>query len=459
MTSPPYWGLRDYGVGAETIWDGEDGCEHEWSFSYGEVETHHGEGSSTLTGGHNSWKRENRYSTGACVKCGAWKGQLGLEPHPSLYIQHLVAVCRELRRVLRKDGSMYLVLGDTYYGGGKGQPIESKGKMTWGEFTSTVLAKEGILNKPLSNWLTPKQKLMIPARVAIALQEDGWILRNEITWYKSNAMPESVRDRLTEKTERIYHFVKSRRYYFDLDAIRQPSKNFNVASSITRHNQPRVNVKVSGEHPLQNNPLGKNPGDVYEGKIVDIAETLSSPRARKARMGYDAEAHFYHPSGANPGDFWSINTKPFKDAHFAVFPEDLCVMPIKASCPEWICRKCGKPRGRIAKTSYEILRKSKITDQPKQAMQIAHGVNPNMSGFKFAAGRVIKNTIGWTDCGCNAGWESGVVFDPFCGSGTTCLVAAKLNRRWIGVDINADYCVMARNRLAPYTLKFDQYLA
>jgi len=331
MTSPPYWGLRDYGSSTEAIW------------------------------------------------CGAWRGQLGLEPHPSLYIQHLVAVCRELRRVLRKDGSMYLVLGDTYYGSVTGRSKSDLGssseQLTNKGFFSCDDAKGLVHREPLSNWLTPKQKLMIPARVAIALQEDGWILRNEITWYKSNAMPESVRDRLTEKTERIYHFVKNRKYYFDLDAIRQPHQ-YDGRKQTKYLGGPHD--KSIGPHERWPKPLGKNPGDVYKSESGQYA-------IGGRHSGYFNEDGF-HPDGANPGDFWSINTKPFKDAHFAVFPEDLCVMPIKAACP-----------------------------------------------------------------------PDGIVLDPFCGSGTTCLVAAKLNRRWIGVDINRDYCEMARNRLADFMVKLDEF--
>jgi len=143
-----------------------------------------------------------------------------------------------------------------------------------------------------------------------------------------------------------------------------------------------------------------------------------------------------HPGGKNPGDFWEINTKPFPEAHFSVYPEEVCIRPILSSCPQWICKKCGKARERIVKVigkervSWGVDRKARVFGTPGR---------PAM--------RNITKTEGWTNCNCNAGWEAGIVLDPFCGSGTTCLVAKKLKRRWIGIDINPEYCKMARKRL------------
>lgn len=174
MFSPPYWGLRDYGI----------------------------------------------------------EGQIGLEPHPSEWIGKMVSVCKEIRRVLKKSGSMYLNVGDTYYG----QHGHDKGKLRFGKPNVPYKGHsypEINFSNLKSNWLQPKQLLGMPWRLAIALQEESWILRNAIVWHKPNPMPSSVKDRLNNTYEFIFHFVKNRRYYYDLDAIRQPHKR---GTSIQRTN-------------------------------------------------------------------------------------------------------------------------------------------------------------------------------------------------------------------------------
>jgi site-specific DNA-methyltransferase (cytosine-N4-specific) len=143
-------------------------------------------------------------------------GQWGLEKHPNEYIKKFVVLGKELRRVLKKTGSMYINLGDTYWGSGAGQKDTGIRAYTPNEY------RKKPLTNIKSNWLQPKQLLMMPARVTIALQNDGWILRNQNIWHKPNAMPSSVTDRLTNTYEVVYHFVKSRKYYYDLDSIRVP---------------------------------------------------------------------------------------------------------------------------------------------------------------------------------------------------------------------------------------------
>jgi len=162
VTSPPYWGLRDYGTG---------------------------------------------------------DNQLGMEPHPQMFVDHLVEIFREVKRVLKPSGSFWLNLGDTYYGSNSGKGAGPEGK---NYISSKSMPEKNVKNTYRTNWLQPKQKLMMPHRVAIALQDDGWILRNDVIWHKPNHMPESVRDRLTKSYENFFFFVKSRKYYFDLDAIREP---------------------------------------------------------------------------------------------------------------------------------------------------------------------------------------------------------------------------------------------
>lgn len=459
MFSPPYWGLRDYGV----------------------------------------------------------EGQIGLEDHPSKYITKMVEVCGQVKRVLKRTGSMYIVIGDTYYGGGTGQEITSHGKMVENSFLSAVSAKNMIPNKQLSSWLQPKQLLGIPWRVAIALQEDAWILRNDIIWSKPNHMPSSVKDRLTNAYEHIFHFVKSRKYYYDLDAIREKQSavtmkritqpnvmnqtdvyqgNFDgFGEESEKYGSPRARTqrkidetaklfieKGSGGNvglPAPEHPLGKNPSDVllYDSKYKDseYGQTLQAfirentiakrrvlsreeaqklfpndPEKQQEYINYIHD-HDMHELGKNPSDFWSITTKPFKGAHFAVYPEEICIRPIKSSCPEFVCDKCGKPRTRITNvvgryTQQWGQRKSKPWFNDKREM-------PQKIIYES-----LKETVGWSDCSCGVGFHNGVVLDPMCGSGTTLVVAKKLGRKYVGIELNPAYIEIAQKRLSAVPEKLTPLL-
>ncbi len=201
VTSPPYWGLRDYKI-PPSVWGGKPDCPHEWT----ETSAPGGNGDG------KSFRRDKaagRHSgatqPGLCIHCGAWRGCLGLEPTPELYIEHMVTIFRELRRVLRKDGTCWLNLGDSYCGGGRGgNPAESAHRKQ--------ATNRGSLVAPsaLPPGLKPKDLVGIPWRVAFALQADGWVLRSEIIWSKNNPMPESVRDRPTKSHEQIFLFSKAK---------------------------------------------------------------------------------------------------------------------------------------------------------------------------------------------------------------------------------------------------------
>ncbi|NVM56004.1 MAG: site-specific DNA-methyltransferase [Candidatus Helarchaeota archaeon] len=475
MTSPPYWSMRDYGV----------------------------------------------------------KGQLGLEKTPEEYIEKLVIIFRELKRILKATGSFYLNLGDTYIGSAcrykqKGQVKNTIAKTPPG-YISNKQKSPSFVSVDKNTWKKPKQLALIPSRVAIALLCDGWILRNDICWYKPNAMPSSVKDRLTNHWEHIFHFVKQRRYYYDLDAIREPhktaslpfnyrvrlaqqgrSKNYMIRASpyetevaykmgIRKNKQYQykgtpqnsiksLNIKIKNsesvldwrekarkrgqlfDKPVNNqgggqtglrryrgyktkegspydhsgrcldqhhgasivySEKGKNPGDVINVNQVMHKSLLPNPEYPRA--------HFYTGNLNNPGDFWSITTKLFPSAHFAVYPEEICIKPILSSCPQWICKKCGLPRVRMI--NKEIIYRKRPNKHVKY-------VNGGPCGHPDQTKAGIKvSTIGWTDCGCNAGWEPGIVFDPFAGSATTLVMAKKLGRRFIGCDINPEYVKLARKRL------------
>jgi len=218
----------------------------------------------------------------------------------------------------------------------------------------------------------------------------------------------SVKDRLTHTWEYIFHFTKKEKYWYDLDAVRVMHKT-NATSKLRDKSKELYNQSY--------------PGGAF------------SPGARPEG----------HPLGANPGDVLQVNVEPFPEAHFAVFPERLVEFLIKVGCPEQVCKKCGKPRERIVENG-EFVRSG------EKRVKDSMGISEQQK--KFGTGYHLKYTIGWTDCGCNAGWESGIVLDPFLGSGTTALVALKMNRRFIGVELNREYCEMALRRIKSLLTQF-----
>ena len=283
VTSPPYFGLRDYGV----------------------------------------------------------PGQIGLEPTPAEYVARLVDVFREVKRVLRDDGTLWLNLGDSYANDAK-----------WGGKTAGKHAL-GLHGEPVGRnrrhtGLRPKNLLGIPWRVAFALQDDGWILRQDIIWHKPNAMPESVCDRPTKAHEYLFLLAKSERYFYDADAIREEQS----VSSIQRW------------------------GSIEKAR-QRINPYSSAPDRNDYAPANGAQSLGCSVNGRNRRSVWTIATKPYKEAHFATMPPELvepCIL---------------------------------------------------------------------------AGTRSGdIVLDPFFGSGTVGAVARRHSRRYIGIELNADYITMAEERIA-----------
>lgn len=462
MFSPPYWGLRDYGENVNTVWGGDSGCEHEW----GEEQPH---GSRGKRGGSGANHKEmafagNSSSGQFCSKCGAWYGQLGLEPVYTAYIRHLVEVGREIMRVLRKDGSWYLNLGDTY--AGSWQDYESRSGGQRSKDTESFERKGSVKITPPTasvKGISAKCKLLIPYRVALALIDDGWTCRNDITWFKPNAMPSSVKDRLTCHTERVFHLVKSKKYYYDLDAIREPHK---VAKE--RFPERKVNYKhktgpelvgsssrthFQGDEATAWDLLGKNPGDVVQlSEREQAMREFFKQKGSGGNPGHGIEGSTLgttHELGKNPGDFWPITTQPFPDAHFAVYPEALCERPIKSSCPVEACAKCGMPYH----NSSEIV--SRYTKR-----EVAHAPRSEPTKVDSTGWQPPLTTPKKLNKACNCGTNetaAGIVLDPMCGAGTTLVVAKRLGRRWIGIDLNRDYCEMARKRLGQVESPLEAY--
>ena len=300
VTSPPYWGLRDYGTASYE--GGDPNCKH--SITDGTVDAKN----------NKLIERPDRASDKKnCVKCGAKRidKQLGLEPTYQEHIQNIVELFRAMKPKLKDSATIWLNYGDSYAATVNGTKvkdmkknlqknrIENKGK------TNGVYDDRGFIDKPFSTiqgHLKPKDLVMIPNRIAIALQDDGWWIRSEIIWHKPNPMPESTKDRPTSAHEKIWLITKSKKYYYDADAIREPVKEIS---------KKRVQYGLKHKHP---NNIG-----------------VAIPPVNTEKMG----ERFCNSDGKrNKRNVWTITTKPCKEAHFATFPKDLIEPCIKAGCPE-----------------------------------------------------------------------------------------------------------------------------
>lgn len=304
VTSPPYFGLRDYGT---STWKGGDpSCDHQPEESWF---TKNFSDSSTVGGGKNNQKAaaKRRWygSNGSCKRCGAIPvdKQIGLEATTDAYVAEMVAVFREVRRVLRADGTFWLNLGDSYNTAGG---VNNHGK-------NAALGKSP-RSKAFGSapGLKSKDRMMIPARVALALQADGWWLRDEIIWHKPNPMPVSVRDRTTPAHEMVYMLSKSSRYFYNMEAMKEPIAD----SSRKRYAQPTIADQQGGAKQ-----------DAYENGFVGQRSRSRRPNEILKSLA-DGGSEMRQPRSV-----WSIPTKPFPGAHFATFPPALVEKMILAGCP------------------------------------------------------------------------------------------------------------------------------
>ncbi len=309
VTSPPYWGLRDYGI-QPSVWDGDPACKHEWG-EQGKKHRGGPQGANEFSINRDTSARDatGDLKTGSfCLKCGAWLGCHGLEPTIELYVAHAVEIFREVRRVLRDDGTLWLNLGDSYAAGGMGK---GSGKQLTNRGTSTG----GHMDKPRKApvGLKPKDLIGIPWRVALALQQDGWYLRCDIIWGKVNPMPESVTDRPTKSHEYIFLMAKSEKYYYDAEAIKEP---------VTGNSHARgdgVNPKA------KRIPTGWDTGP---GSHDGIGGRYKNKQNESFSSACNSLVE-----NRNKRSVWTVPTFPFPDAHFATYPPDLIKPCILAGCP------------------------------------------------------------------------------------------------------------------------------
>ena len=427
ISSPPYWALRDYGV----------------------------------------------------------DGQLGLEPTFEEYIDKLCTIYDEVKRVLRKDGTCWVNLGDTYNNAPSGKnPGGFQGK--------------AMRNNPAYNTAQTRQKrnikypikslCLIPQRFAIEMVNRGWILRNVIIWHKPNPMPSSAKDKFTVDFEYVYFFVKNNQnlWYFRPDgkvSDRQPDYKSGIEGldwywGIRKKKRVKLSLWQGFKYWFepQYEPQSETSHPRYARGLTEPPP--ADPDSKElSRPGYESwrEKTPVHilPLGRNkrtvwtiPNDgglciedpkiiaeftewlkarypqqhaVWTIPTQSFPEAHFATFPEKLVEPMIKAGCPEFICTKCGKAREKIYDREVVHNRPNTRPDanvRPDNYERIPSDWKPKES-----------KCLGYTDCGCNADWRPGVVWDPFVGSGTTLQVAARLGRNYGGSELKQEYIEMAEKRV------------
>jgi DNA modification methylase len=338
ISSPPYWGLRDYGT---ATWEGGAGdCAHAGRPKPRQDTTggNGGGGRFAATRGTQDAKAIHAVPVRDVCACGARRidEQIGLEPTPEEFVAKLVEVFEEVRRVLRHDGTLWMNLGDSYSAGKMGRTDTNR---VFGPRGGNHKGGGPSSARPLGEGMKPKDLVGIPWRVAFALQAAGWWLRSDIIWHKPNPLPESVRDRPTKSHEYVFLLAKGERYFYDSDAVREPDAGTDHPRNVLHRPEP-------------------------SGGIM-------SPHAGIRRSdGRNGE-------GRNRRSVWTVATQPFAEAHFATFPEAL-IEP---------CVLAGSRTGDL-------------------------------------------------------------VLDPFAGSGTTGVVALRHGRRFLGLELNAEYAAMARRRIA-----------
>jgi DNA modification methylase len=406
VTSPPYWGLRDYGIGDKGI---------------------------------------------------------GLEPTPEAYVANMVAVFREVRRVLRADGTVWLNLGDSY-----ANPPPSGTAGQWAPGGSTRYTQSAVDGQRLiggtmaASGLPAKNLVGIPWRVAFALQADGWYLRSDIIWSKPNPMPESVTDRPTKAHEDLFLLSKSPRYYYDADAVREP-------------------------HDDKARPNGADGLPTRHGERDGLTVNAKPSQAwHSGGQGFYKSEVYYNPAGRNLRSVWTVATQPYPGAHFATFPEKLVEPCILAgTSAKGVCPECGAPWVRevaddpayAAFKDEQRERRGGMRSSALETFGLTRGTsNPSVSasrsttGWRSSCGHgstvadprqphgvsgLFQHELGELCVVCGLPPIPGTVLDPFAGSGTVGRVAARLSRRAVLIDLNAAYLgqAMKRNDAIPLGLE------
>lgn len=475
VTSPPYFGLRKYSGDQELIWGGGN-CEHQWDIK-SKTARHSKIWASNSPIENRPAEEQISVSQGQfCSLCGAWRGALGLEPTMELYLLHLIEIMREIKRVLRKDGTFFLNIGDSYAGSGSpgGDFRDGKGG---DEYLRPYNRKGGVLK--------PKDICLTPQRLMIAAQEDAWWVRSVIIWSKLNTMPESVNGWRWERHRvKIKSGIGGRRSSDRDVPLGGISTDTDSGQALWEDcpgckkclpNDGYVLCKGSWR-PTESHEylLMLTKTDEYYGDR-DAVRELSTERPsgnkeRKYRRDYGGpEAHTgcqgfsipYEPNGTgrNLRSVWTFATVPFpsfkidgkKVDHFAVFPEKLPELCIKAATPEvGCCAECGAPWARVLETKPSQFN-IRVRDAKAGRATPEEGYKATQEEVERYPGNYpdpgYSKTIGWRPtCKCNAPRVPSLVLDPMAGAGTTLWVAKKLNRYAVGYELSQEYSQLAVER-------------
>lgn len=400
VTSIPYYALRDYGI-PPSVWGGDATCPHTWG-DYLPGDPRGGSGTPNGRNGHGEDYGRSAGRGAFCQQCSAWLGCLGLEPTPHEFVAHILEVFRAVRRVLRKDGTCWLNIGDSY---------ATHASKRSGQFGSD--AGDG-RNDVFTRKRTPahafglkeKDLMMMPARVALALQDDGWWVRSEIVWAKPAPMPEPTKDRPTKSHEMIYLLSRSQNYFFDAIAAREPA--------------------AYGRRDWKD--------DHFKGGDLTVHH-------KGTTTGGDPGA------GRNMRDVWTISAEPSRDEHYAAYPSEIPRRAILAGTSErGVCSSCGAP----------WIRQVEPTEEYRELLGASWHDHADDLGAGMSQPKRVPvpqcetyATVGWLpSCACGTDVVPATVLDPFSGSGTTQAVARELGRRSIFIDAKEEYAEIAKRRLA-----------
>lgn len=329
-------------------------------------------------------------------------GMIGLEPTFEEHVENLLGVFEEIRRVLRDDGTLWLNYGDRYANDTKW------GGATGGKHVAGLHGSESMIGRgKVATGLPAKSLMMMPARIALAMQEAGWLLRSEIVWGKLNPLPEPVTDRPTSAHEKLYLFAKRPRYFYDAAAVRTPGSPNTHARRSDGQTKPRK---------------GADPNDNRTGTWT-----------------YTRSVEEQAEIGANLRNVWWIAGYPFPGAHFATFPPALCEPPVRAGTSEHgVCSSCGAPWRR---------RHQRLNHKHRREPAHVPGNIPtrvDSTGWTPASRPTDKWVPG---CSCGAGLVAATVLDPFGGAGTAALVANREHRNAILIEVDPGYAQMAADRI------------
>jgi len=485
--SPPYWGLRDYDTTPQ-VWDDPGNCKHVWENKIEASSRHRNMDAGSEKQFSNKGASERGYARGQfCQHCNAWRGSLGLEPDPNDYIRHLVQIFDEVKRVLHPTGTLWIVIADSYAGGGRAgkhgkayggiEQNRTNADCKWGPPTGRL---KGI---------KPKDMVGIPWMLAFALRDAGWWLRKDIIWRKDNPMPGSQTDRPTTSKEYVFLLSKSQRYFYDHEAIKEPYtepinrwggtelKQETIKHSTYQDMQGLGGTSIlrAGRN-MRPDPGGKTKRDVWSAADNTILLKWLSDNHPDILSEFGEACRL-------KDDIWNVSTKAFHGAHFAVYcPKLIAPAVLAGSSERGVCPDCLSPWERIVdRRILEELNEKPYHENGQMGglgVPARHGINHSTIGGQ--QNKVSFITIGWAPtCSCYGtdplpayprkpkeepdveytnrtrpilnkriemldSWKGlktipAIVLDPFFGSGTSGYVANKFGRKFIGSDLSEKY--------------------